>query len=104
MQYPNFQHHPDGLIIIRKSAEEIYIDTIANFEADFGSAYSGLPDGYIGRYYEPGVTHQFTTGNAATPENLNWPEGDSYIAACDKLIEAKAIRKTPGKPTETTIN
>jgi hypothetical protein len=93
MRYPNFQHHPDGFIIIRKLAEEIYIDTIANFEADYGQSYPGLPDGYIGRYYEPGVNHYLHTSDIAVPQDLTWAEGDRYIEAYDSLIAAKTARK-----------
>ena len=71
MGYPNFQHHPDGYIFIRKSALEIYQDTVANFQIDFGSSYLGLLDGYIGRYYEPGVSHYLHTDENATPQDLN---------------------------------
>ena len=93
MSYPNFQHNPDGLIIVRKSEQEIYLDRITKFETDFGQSYPGLPDGYIGRYYEPGINHYLTTGDSATPQDLSWHEGDSYIAAYDRLMAAKAARE-----------
>jgi hypothetical protein len=93
MGYPNFQHHPDGLIFVRKSVSEIYQDTIANFRADLGSSYIGLPDGYIGRYYEPGKNHYLTTGDSAVPQGLSWSEGDTYITAYDKLITSKFARE-----------
>ncbi len=69
MGYPNFQHHPDGLIYVRTEAG-IYQDTIANFEADYGSSGPDLPAGYAGRYYEPGVNHYITTGSTAVPQPL----------------------------------
>jgi hypothetical protein len=93
MKYPNFQHHPDGLIFVRKSASEIYQDVISNFQTDYGSTYPGLPDGYIGRYYEPGVDHYLHTDNTAYPQDLSWDTGDAYIAAYDKLVAAKAARE-----------
>lgn len=93
MGYPSFQHHPDGYIFVRKSDLEIYQDTIANFQTDYGSAYPGLPEGYIGRYYEPGVNHYLHSSDSATPQDLSWSEGDSYIAAYGSLMMAKASRE-----------
>lgn len=93
MGYPNFQHHPDDWIIIRQSQNKVYSDTIANFEADYGSPCAGLPDGFIGRYYEPGVNHYITTGNTAIPQPLQWADGDRYIAAYDSLMAAKMARE-----------
>lgn len=62
-----FQHHPDGLIFIRID-DGIYMDLIANFEFDFGESYPGLPEGYIGKYYELEVSHY----------NIIQPEGPPY--------------------------
>ena len=93
MGYPNFQHHPDGIIFVRKSATEIYQDIIANFQTDYGNSYSGLPSGYIGRYYEPTVSHYLTTGDVSVPQSLSWPEGDRYITAYQQLIANQNIRR-----------
>lgn len=92
MGYPNFQHHPDGLIFVR-TVQGVYMDTIANFELDFGESYPGLPEGFIGRYYEQGKEHYITTGNTAVPQPLQWADGDRYIAAYDALMAAKADRE-----------
>lgn len=92
MGLPNFQHHPDGWIFIRTETGT-YVDTIENFENDYGQSYSGLPDGFIGRYYEPGVNHYITTGSTAVPQPLQWSEGDQYIAAYDSLMAAKMARE-----------
>lgn len=92
MGYPNFQHHPDGWIYIRTD-NGIYCDTIANFEVDYGQSYVGLPEKYIGRCYEPGVNHYFHTDDTVVPQDLSWPEGDTYIPAYDALIAAKAARE-----------
>lgn len=93
MGYPNFQHHPDGIIFVRTNSG-IYSDTIVNFQSDSGINYSGLLDGYIGQYYEPGISHYLHTINSATPQGLNWPEGDAYIAAYDSLMAVKKARET----------
>ncbi len=91
MAYPNFQHHPDGYIFVRTSSG-VYMDTIVNFQIDYGQAYAGLPEGYIGQYYEPGVDHYLHTVDSATPQELNWLEGNAYLAAYDTLMTAKATR------------
>jgi hypothetical protein len=93
MGYPNFQHHPDGLIFVRKSATEIYQDTVANFQTNYGATYFGLPTGYIGRYYEPKICHYLTNGKSNTPQSLPWPEGDRYIAAYQQLVANQNIRR-----------
>lgn len=100
MGYPNFQHHPDGLIFIRTDAG-VYMDTIANFQTNLGQAYPCLLDGFIGRYYEPGINHYITTGDSATPQDLRWTDGDAYIAAYDTLMAAKAAREATVVATTT---
>ncbi len=92
MGYPNFQHHPDGYIFIRTSSGT-YMDTIANFKKDYGGFYLDLPDGYIGRYYEPEICHHLTTGNNIVPQSLTWTEGDRFIAAYQQLVANQNIRK-----------
>ena len=47
------------------------------------------------RLYEPGVRH-FVDG---MPLDLEWAEGDTYIAAIDDLLAAKLVRETPPPPT-----
>lgn len=94
MGYPNFQHHPDGKIFIRLAEDEAYCDTIANFEVDYGGHYAGLPDGFIGRYYEPDVNHYVHTDDTAVPQGLSWQEGNAYIEAYEQLIAAKADRES----------
>jgi hypothetical protein len=96
MGYPNFQHHPDGWIIIKQAEDQFYFDTIGHFEADYGQAYPELPTGYIGRYYEPGVSHYITTGDTAASQPLQWLEGDRYIAAYDMLLASKKAREATG--------
>lgn len=92
MRLPNFQHHPDGLVFIRTD-QGIYMDTVANFEIDFGESYPGLPDGFIGRYYEPDVNHYVHADDTAVSQGLNWLEGNAYISAYDTLVAAKADRE-----------
>lgn len=93
VRYPNFQHHPDGWIYVRQTKNEIYADTIASFQIDYGSPYPGFDDKYIGRYYEPGINHYFHTDDTSFPQNLSWPEGDAYIMAYDSLMASQAARK-----------
>lgn len=93
MGLPNFQHHPDGWIFIRTD-QGVYADAIANFEVDYGNPYTGLPEGFIGRYYEPGVNHYVHTDDTAVPQTLIWQEGNAYIEAYEQLIAAKAGRES----------
>jgi hypothetical protein len=87
-----FHHHPDGYIVI-DTATGTYIDTVDNFILDLGEPYPGIPAEYIGRWYEPGIDHHFYTSDTAFPQDLIWPEGDHYIAACDQLMAAKGQRE-----------
>ncbi len=93
MEYPNFQHHPDGYVFVRKSESEIYQDTITNFQIDYGDSYFDLPNDYVGRYYEPEICHYITDGKNITPQSLTWTEGDRYIAAYQQLVANQNIRR-----------
>lgn len=85
-------HHLDGIIIIQ-SEGKMYSDTVENFRIDLGEDYPGLPGCYIGRYYMPGQSHYFTTGDTAYPQQREWPEGDRYIADIERLLAAKKRRE-----------
>lgn len=91
-------HHHDGFIRI-VSDNKVYTDSIENFKVDLSAAmdaeYPGLPDGHVGRYYVPGQSHYFTTGDTAHPQPREWSEGDLYIANIDAFIAAKEQRKNP---------
>jgi hypothetical protein len=69
-----FQHHPDGYIIVGDVL--LPVDEFLVYEPD----YSGLPQGSIGRIYEPGVRHALTDGQKVTGGPLSWLEGDVYIS------------------------
>lgn len=89
-------HHHDGFIRI-VSDNKVYTDSIENFKVDLSAAmdaeYPGLPDGHVGRYYNPGQSHYLTTGDTARPLQREWPEGDRYIADIERLLAAKEQRE-----------
>lgn len=91
MGLPNFHHHPDDLVYIRTESG-YYLDTPENFALDMSGVYSGVPSGYIERYYEPGVSHQLRTSYSADPQNLSWAEGDAYISGYSTIVSNKEAR------------
>ncbi|MBP2655020.1 MAG: Carboxypeptidase regulatory-like domain [Firmicutes bacterium] len=95
-----FQHHPDGWVYVRGESES-YCDTPANFAADLGATYSGLPDGYISRIYVQGKRHVLSDGNNETTQTIPWTDGDTYIAELDTLLVNKVTRNTKIELTVT---
>lgn len=91
-----YHHHPDGLIFIRTS-EAIYVDTLANFELDFGASAPGLPEGFNEQFYEPGVRHFYANHNEALPLSLEWIDGDMIISSLPALLDIQARRVTMGE-------
>lgn len=83
--------HPDNLVIIRDDAQVLYIDTLANFELDFGAAIEQVP-GWSEHLYVPGVMNRL--GNGFTQETTMdaWTQGDQVLAAINSIIEAKELR------------
>ncbi len=87
-----FLHHPDGLIVIgalRYPLPEFLID-----EPDYA-----LPDGMLGRVYEPGVQHWLTDGSMQHAGPLPWPDGDAYLSREAEYRAAFAARTAPPPPS-----
>lgn len=82
-----FHHHPDNIVYIRTQAGT-YSARVADFISDLGGAYD-----FVGkeRLYEPGARHFVDN----VPQELEWAEGDGYIAAFDALMLAKNARENP---------
>ena len=95
---PMFQHS-DGTIFVRTDTG-IYGDTLENFALDFGEAAPSLPEGYIGRIYEPNVRHAISNGESVIGGPLPFDFGDLAIGAIAALLAAKAARETPPPPPE----
>lgn len=91
--------HPDNLVIIRDDAQVLYIDTLANFELDFGSAIEQVP-GWPEHFYIPGVMNRL--GNGFTQETTidAWIQGNAILAASSSIIAAKEARLQPAPPPE----
>jgi hypothetical protein len=87
-----FLHHPDGLVTIggfRCTLEEFLLD-----EPGYG-----LPEGTVGRCYQPGVTHWLTDGSGQIEGPLPWPEGEAYLAKESEYRTAQLARTAPPIPT-----
>jgi hypothetical protein len=93
-----FHQHPDGHIIVIGDAGT-YVDSRANFEADFGAGPSlvtqaPLPDGANDHVYTQGKRHCFMgDGNVMGGGPMPWPEGDNIIAAVGDGLAAQAARR-----------
>jgi hypothetical protein len=87
-----FLHHPDGFIAIGElhyPLTEFLIDE---------PAYA-LPEGLIGRFYEPGVQHWLTDGSMQHAGPLPWAEGDNYLAKEAGYRAAFEARHAPAAPS-----
>ena len=90
-----FRHHPDGLIYIDDVT--IPLELFQRLEPDYR-----LPDGYVGREYDPGAVHMLYTGNRADPRPLDWAEGDRYIGK--KAHYACLMRRMYSRPYEPLLD
>lgn len=82
--------HDDGNIGLHTENDGHYIGTIAEFEADFGSALPALPEGITHRLYEPGVRHALQQGsNVVDGGPMPWPPGDDALDRADEVIAIK---------------
>lgn len=88
-----FQHHPDGVIRIGA-----LVYPLAEFLID--EPTYALPQGAIGRIYEPGDRNWITDGESQIGGPMPWPEGDAYLANEAKYTAAYALRLNP-PPTLT---
>jgi hypothetical protein len=87
-----FHHHPDQKIIIQ-DGENLYVDSIENFQIDLGSSYEGLPDGYKERLYSQDSYHILTTDfNEAIGEESDFDFGNQMIAQITNLLTQQSIR------------
>lgn len=68
-----FQHHPDGYIVIGG------VHFPLAFFQMMEPGYT-LPEGMIGRTYVPNQVHKVYNQNSEFVQELDWTEGDNYIA------------------------
>ena len=73
-----------------------YVDTKANFEADFASTVPALTAGATTRVYEQGVRHpMMALGNVVDGGPVPWTLGDSWITNIQAGLDAQAARQPP---------
>lgn len=95
-----FFHHPDNIIYITVPGDpdQIYTDTLANFELDVATAsvnsYPGLPVGATQRSYD-GIRHLVRYATGDEDDAVPWAPGDDYFTNVSDLIAAQTDRNTP---------
>jgi hypothetical protein len=91
---PQFHQHPDGLIYIRVSSKQFYMDTPANFVLDFGQPIPALPAGANERLYIQGKSHALLNreGLVAGGE-MPWKYGDVAIYGLQQILQRQKDRK-----------
>ena len=65
-----------------------------------------LPDGYIGRVYEPDIQHYLVKPDgSAEPQPLNWEEGNQYLQRVAYYTQTMTrIRKLNNQTVTTVLN
>lgn len=95
---PMVHQNPDGFVIIH-SVDKEYVDTLANFQADFGTTIPALPAGANDRVYQPGIRHPIMGGgNVVDGGPVPWPLGDGWITNIAAGLAAQAARQPPVVP------
>jgi hypothetical protein len=91
-----FHQRPDGDVTVYAGNDAVgYIDTLANFETDYGLV-EPLPVGVDERIYEPGKRHALMSkSNVIGGGEMPWAWGDQVIARLDALILQKREREYP---------
>jgi hypothetical protein len=103
-----YHYHPDGFICLRDGSTDVYVDTVANFNVDFGAPPPALPAGMIECVYDQAERHVY----ADARQNAFPVEGkpasaphEAVIAAASKLTKAKSARAaTAQKALQDTWN
>lgn len=87
--------HPDQMVIIQDdNGNDLYLDTVINFEADWGQQLEDIPEPWTGLHYVQGqwkrYYNQFT--NETTVEA--WAQGDQIASDIDAIVAAKVARES----------
>lgn len=95
MTVPAYVHqNPDGFMIVRATNGTTYVDTIAHFQADFGTTVPALAPPAQDRIYQQGVRHPIMYGgNVIDGGPVPWPLGDGWIANINAGLAAQAARQ-----------
>lgn len=71
-----------------------YLDTLNNFNLDYGQSLPMPPVGINERLYERGIRHALLTNNNVVDGGpVIWPDGDAIISNIDNIIAAKKRRQ-----------
>ena len=92
------EHNGDGMVFVRDAATgKTYVDTVANFNADFGVTMLTLPAGADHRIYAPGVRHVVASPVTVLGGGpLPWTLGDTVIANINTGLTNQKNRQPPG--------
>lgn len=84
-----FEHHPDGLILIRAADEIVYRADAVEFAAACDAlslpAYAGLPPGRRSRIYIRGQGHMEYDNDSQYAGRYPWRAAEAYIKAVERL-------------------
>jgi hypothetical protein len=95
-----FQHHPDGYIYVRPDSGNIYADTLAHFQSDYGQPAPALPAGADEQIYTQNIRHTYKRkGMVVGGGPRAYSIGDNIIAAISSLLAAQAARPPPNVPS-----
>lgn len=88
--------HPDGFVRVRDRAAVLYVATLDEFKADFGTAAPPLPKGMVCAEYDTDtniLVYSDERGNAHPVEGVTeWKFGEAVAARVQKLAAAKVER------------
>lgn len=91
------RHHPDGIVYIKDGALQ-YIDTLENFNIDYGQPMPPLPGNTISRYYSTNGYHKCSDGESELNQNdadVIETELNDIIGSLPLLINKKQARENP---------
>jgi hypothetical protein len=73
--------------------DQMWVDTIDNFMADFGLPAPALPDGATARVYELGKSHTLLDGDVSHDAPMPWPPAQAAFDRIDMAMAAKEERR-----------
>lgn len=95
---PSVRITPDNFIVVQhKSAGLLYVDSAANFAADYGGSAPTVTPGFITSYYDMD-TGRYIASDGQSEEVISFgvsvPNLDAVIASLTALVQAKAARES----------
>lgn len=91
--------HPDKVVSISDGNTILYLDTIDNFETDYGSKLDPVQkNNMVGRLYEQGNFDRYYNEFTNVTFKVAWPQGDDIIARVGDIVSAKSVRINKQEP------